>query len=59
MAKTIAYVAPFPHGSAWIERGLRNVVSKVRTADEVIIVDEGSRDDEHSALLEFGAIKNA
>jgi glycosyltransferase involved in cell wall biosynthesis len=51
--KTVAVVIAFFNGADWVERALKSVVSQTRPADEIIIVDDGSRDDQHSALLEI------
>jgi glycosyltransferase involved in cell wall biosynthesis len=49
-APAIAAIIPFYNGSAFIERALRSIYAQSLPAAEVIVVNDGSRDDEREFL---------
>ena len=49
-AATVAVIIPFYNGSRWIERALASVAEQSVAADEIIVVNDGSRADERVAL---------
>jgi glycosyltransferase involved in cell wall biosynthesis len=48
--ETIVVIIPYYNGSAFIERAIESVVAQTRSADEFIIVNDGSRDEERAFL---------
>ncbi|MBR8208219.1 glycosyltransferase family 2 protein [Burkholderia cenocepacia] len=50
MNTTVAVVIPYYNGSKWIERALASVETQTIPATEVIVVNDGSRDEERVEL---------
>ncbi|MCF2134719.1 MULTISPECIES: glycosyltransferase family A protein [Burkholderiaceae] len=53
VAPTVAVIIPFYNGSKWIERALVSVTEQTVLANEVFVVNDGSRVDEQAALYEL------
>ncbi|HDR9071799.1 glycosyl transferase family 2 [Burkholderia vietnamiensis] len=49
-APTVAVIIPFYNGSKWIERALASVAEQSIPANEIVVVNDGSRADERAAL---------
>lgn len=47
---TVAVIIPFYNGSRWVERAIKSVLAQTVPPDEFVIVNDGSREDEASAL---------
>lgn len=47
---TVAVIIPFYNGSKWVERAVQSIYEQTVPADEVIVVNDGSRADEQAAL---------
>lgn len=50
---TVVVVIPFYNGAAFIERAIRSIYNQSVPADEVIVVNDGSRSEERDALGEL------
>ncbi|GAM53366.1 beta-1,3-glucosyltransferase [bacterium endosymbiont of Mortierella elongata FMR23-6] len=53
VASTVAVIIPFYNGSKWIERALASVAEQTMAANEVFVVNDGSRAEERAALYEL------
>jgi glycosyltransferase involved in cell wall biosynthesis len=51
--KSVSVVIPFHNGSRWIERALISVQNQTVRADELIVVDDGSSDEESKFLTDL------
>lgn len=51
---TVVVVIPYYNGSKFIERAVQSIYEQTLSADEVIVVNDGSRADEQAALYELG-----
>lgn len=47
---SVVVIIPFYNGSAWIERAIKSVIGQTIQPDEFIIVNDGSKREERSAL---------
>jgi glycosyltransferase involved in cell wall biosynthesis len=47
---TVAVIVPFYNGSRWVERAIASIYEQTVPANEVIVVNDGSRSDEQAAL---------
>lgn len=50
MSTTVSVIIPYYNGSKWIERALASIAEQTMPATEVIVVNDGSREDERIAL---------
>ena len=50
---TVAVIIPYYNGSKWIERAVKSVCKQTVPADELTIVNDGSRIDEQTFLYEL------
>jgi glycosyltransferase involved in cell wall biosynthesis len=50
---SVSVVIPFHNGSQWIERAISSVLEQTVKADEVIVVDDGSSDEESNFLVDL------
>ncbi|MCW6509614.1 glycosyltransferase family 2 protein [Lichenifustis flavocetrariae] len=53
---TIAAVVPLYNGAAFIEAALMSIVTQIRAADEIIVVDDGSTDDGPAIVTRLAAV---
>ncbi|NVN03400.1 MULTISPECIES: glycosyltransferase family 2 protein [Asaia] len=53
--KSVAVIIPFYNGSRYIERAIRSVLAQTVKADEFLIVDDGSSEEESSRLQAIAA----
>jgi glycosyltransferase involved in cell wall biosynthesis len=51
--RTVAVIIPYYDGSKWIERAVKSVCNQSVPADELIIVNDGSRTDEQTFIYEL------
>ncbi|GBQ83178.1 glycosyltransferase family 2 protein [Asaia krungthepensis] len=51
MRKSVAVIIPYYNGARYIERAIRSVLEQTVPADEFLIIDDGSSESEHEALL--------
>ncbi|MGV2291648.1 glycosyltransferase family A protein [Trinickia sp. YCB016] len=47
---TVAVIVPFYNGSRWVERAIASIYEQTVPANEVIVVNDGSRSEEQAAL---------
>ena len=48
--KSVSVVIPFHNGSQWIERALKSIAEQTVPANEVLVIDDGSREEESRYL---------